>query len=285
MCLAINIGDLKGLERLLSSKPDLVCDRGPFGETILHVAILKKKADIAEWIIERYGDDYIPVLQESLQVTEIRLCEISYGQGVKVDGTPYGHQYNGETALHQACKNGMLTVVKLLVDKKVNANVEANGISFQEYSTSWEYPNLYSGSTPLHFAATRRDTLEIIKLLVEKGGADIYRKDQYGNNILHVMAYFGIFNETYQYIVKRNDADLMKGVTKTKLITQDNNHGLTPAMLGLSLGYCSMIEALKEPQWEFGDDIGITQFLWMISARFCISEFFEFWVSNVEISY
>ncbi|ORY45931.1 ankyrin [Rhizoclosmatium globosum] len=186
---AISMGDLEQLARLLETSPDFICERGPYGETILHIAILKKNADVAEWIVRNYGDDTIPVLLES---------------GDR-DGRAFGRQYDGQTALHQACKNGMKSLIELLVDKKVDANAQAVGAAFQEYSTNWEYPNLYSGSTPLHFAASRRDTFETVKTLVERGGADIYQQDAYGNNILHVMAYFGIFNETYKYIMTRNE--------------------------------------------------------------------------------
>ncbi|KAJ3071509.1 Transient receptor putative cation channel sub V member 5 [Podochytrium sp. JEL0797] len=263
-CKAITVGDLEEVKLLMLSDKDLICERGPFGETHLHVAILKKQPEIAFWLVKQFAEDTIAIIQDAnLTTKDVLWIDVAHGTGLKLDFTNYGNQYMGETPLHQACKNGMVEVVKALLEAKADVNAEVTGVAFQDLSSlnTLKYPNLYCGSTPLHFAASRRESLEIIKLLVENG-ANLYAKDVYGNNVLHILAYFGLYGDSFAYIVNQNEKDLIShknrfltSLTEKKLILQENKHNQIAAKLGLSFGHASLMEALKEPQWEFGEDI------------------------------
>src|ERR1700733_9191056 len=76
-----------------------------------------------------------------------------------------------------------------------------------------------------------------------------------GNSVLHVMAYYGLYNDTFQYIVKRNKADMEHDKSKPHLMIQENHDGYTPSQLGLHFGHFSMIDSLKELQWTFGSEM------------------------------
>ncbi|KAI9348512.1 hypothetical protein BDR26DRAFT_1004360 [Obelidium mucronatum] len=239
ICVAICLGELSRVIRVITKSPEVILLRGSMGETILHVAILFKQAKIAEWIVQHHGESMLSIQFEEGIVKKIRLIDVAYGEGLQPDLKPYAARFLGETALHQACKNGLTDLVAMLVEKRVNMDAQATGFEFETYKIDWKYPNLYSGSTPLHFVGTQANSLEIVQLLVEKGNANIYITDAYGNNVLHVMAYYGMYNETFKYLEKRNQSGSRQ----------------TPAQLGIHYGHAALVESLKEPLWTFGNEI------------------------------
>ncbi|ORY53164.1 hypothetical protein BCR33DRAFT_189380 [Rhizoclosmatium globosum] len=81
----------------------------------------------------------------------------------------------------------------------------------------------------------------------------LYEADFYGNNVLHIMAYYGIFNDVFQLICERNQTDLETLSPKAyNLLQHKNIYGQTPCQLGLSCGHPSTLKALKRIQWKFG---------------------------------
>ncbi|KAJ3131706.1 Transient receptor putative cation channel sub V member 6 [Physocladia obscura] len=262
ICLAISLGEKEKVQDILDRHPDDLFLRGTFGETILHASILFKQPEIAEYLIENYSEKKLPVMFYDAGIKRVRLIDISYGcglyEGLTSDGTalewkPYNTRYEGETALHMACKNGMSGVVDLLLEKEACANVIVSGEEFVK-PNDWKYPNMYCGNTPLHFAVTQNDSFEIVKALVEKGHANIYSVDLYGNNVFHIMAYYGLKNKTTDYICSKNKADLVSKKHSTGLLGALNKEGMTPAQLGIHFGNVNIIEMLKEPLWTFGEE-------------------------------
>ncbi|KAJ3063175.1 hypothetical protein HDU98_000975 [Podochytrium sp. JEL0797] len=205
------------------------CERGGEGETILHIAVLRKHMTLVEWICDAFPD----------LVNEIYLK----------------HRYFGETALHIAVVNstvGDLTMVQFLVER--GAKINGPLVTGTEFLKDDDKGCLYYGQTILQFAAvTQKD--KILKYLVENNHdpADLTAVDIYGNNVLHVMAFYGDFElEVFQYIKARNAEDVKSGRSAVNLMHARNKDNLTPFQLGIACGHANIMEVIKELEWEFG---------------------------------
>ncbi|KAJ3234105.1 Transient receptor putative cation channel sub V member 5 [Chytriomyces hyalinus] len=254
ICQAIAMGDVQTVDRLLDDPKNgnLATIRGSLGETILHVACLFKQENISLRIIERCGHHRIQIMQAMGEPVLVPLVNVQYGVGLNQDGKPYGTRFYGETALHLACRNGMLKVAEELLTQNAIVNAEAMG---DEFIIPLGYTQLYSGCTPLQFAVTQTKNLELVQLLV-RNGANLYYKDPYGNNVLHIMAYYGRFNEIYKFLQECNHRDLMNQRRNAIILSSDrNNVGLTPAQFGIKLGHAVMLDAMKETLWTLGEEI------------------------------
>ncbi|ORY43270.1 hypothetical protein BCR33DRAFT_851044 [Rhizoclosmatium globosum] len=219
-------------------------ERGAEGETILHLAVLRKHTDLAFWIIDRF-----PSL---------------------INETYVKHKYYGETPLHIAVVNcGLprtaenpdapndISIVKRLVER--GALVNGPLVSGTEFLKDSDKGVLYFGQTILQFAAANGKTAAV-KYLVENphDPADLTVVDIYGNNVLHVMAYHGNFDvELFGYlkrknmlsrrIAKRNGQDCPVDISKAR-----NKEHLTAYQVGISRGHVKALEAMKDIIWEFG---------------------------------
>ncbi|KAJ3089386.1 hypothetical protein HK102_006521 [Quaeritorhiza haematococci] len=223
---------------------------GPEGETILHMAVLfSNPADDKYWRIAEYLMERYPQLME----------------------LPYkGDRYKGETCLHIAACKGDLRAVKYLVEVgKVDINKpRANGYEFRPDDYVWEadqtLPGLmYYGETVLSFAACARQP-EVVDYLLSKG-ANPGVTDSYGNNVLHMLHFYGFFESKspdgrtcYQVLkefldnAERNgtlDRYLSNGVHP---LQAKNNDGLTPFLVAVQRGHVKVLDELKEPLWSFG---------------------------------
>ncbi|CAM0142198.1 ankyrin repeat-containing protein [Umbelopsis sp. WA50703] len=81
---------------------------------------------------------------------------------------------SGNTALHMACANGHLEVVKYLVEKIASLDDAAKYINYQNEQ----------GNAALHWAALNGH-LEIVKLLVTSHGADMKIKNSAGRSPIY----------------------------------------------------------------------------------------------------
>ncbi|KAI9341750.1 hypothetical protein BDR26DRAFT_918303 [Obelidium mucronatum] len=212
-------------------------ERGAEGETILHLAVLRKHADLVRWIVGRF-----PSL---------------------VNETYLRHRYYGETALHVAVVNAGtdhdkddISLVKLLVEN--GALINEPFVSGTEFLKDEDKGILYYGQTILQFAAAN-GKFEAVKYLVENG-ADVTLVDLYGNNVLHVMAYHGNFDmKLFNYLKKRNEIDIRNASRSNGKIPipvdiskARNKEHLTAYQLGISRGHVKALEAMKDIIWEFG---------------------------------
>ncbi|KAJ1539773.1 Transient receptor putative cation channel sub V member 5 [Cladochytrium tenue] len=189
-------------------------ERGGEGETILHIAVLMNHTAVAKWIIDQF-----PQLINDIYMK---------------------HRYFGETSLHIACVRGNLELVKYLVEH--GAVVNGPLVSGTEFLKDEDRGCLYYGQTPLQFAAVN-GKLDIVKYLVENCGADMTTVDLYGNNVLHVLAYYGVRNlEMYRYFAGKDPS----------LAHARNKDNFTPFQVGISRGHANVIETIKETAWEFG---------------------------------
>ncbi|KAJ3063176.1 Transient receptor putative cation channel sub V member 6 [Podochytrium sp. JEL0797] len=210
-------------------------ERGAEGETILHLAILRRHIEVAKWLIDTY-----PSL---------------------VDETYAKHKYYGETPLHLAVVNAGtkahpddISIVQHLVEK--GAKINEPLVLGTEFLKDEDKGVLYYGQTILQFAAANEKT-EVVKYLVS-AGADLTIVDVYGNNVLHVMAYHGNFEVSlFGFLKSKNADDIKKAQRRGTPVPVDitkarNKEQLTAYQLGISRGHVLALEAMKDVIWEFG---------------------------------
>ncbi|ORY43269.1 ankyrin [Rhizoclosmatium globosum] len=209
------------------------CERGGEGETILHIAVLGRHKEMVKWIVRTFPN----------LVNEVYLKR----------------KYFGETALHIAVVNSVIGDTEL-VTFLIENGAKVNGplVTGTEFLKDEDKGCLYYGQTILQFAASTHKN-KVLKYLVENpyDPADLSAVDIYGNNVLHVMAYYGDFEiEVFNYIKHRNMAQLEEarktGVPCVDLMRARNKDNLTPFQLGISRGHANMIDTIKELEWEFG---------------------------------
>ncbi|KAJ3160762.1 hypothetical protein HK101_000875 [Irineochytrium annulatum] len=162
-----------------------------------------------------------------------------------------GNNFNGEHPCHILAVNNKLEMLKKFV--KLGADVH-NPRAF--------------GETILAFAACMGH-LMIVKFLVEKANVDPNMKDHHGNNVLHVLAYWGYYNDTrarnpdreeYKKSYKHSQ---IGGIYKYLLDagadpTAANVAGMTPLQVAVYKAHTAMVSALLESDnyrelvWKWG---------------------------------
>ncbi|KAJ3194073.1 hypothetical protein HDU82_002574 [Entophlyctis luteolus] len=173
--------------------------------------------------------------------------------------------YFGETPLHIAVVNsdiGDISTVQLLVEN--GAKVNGPVVSGTEFLKDDEQGVLYYGQTILQFAvATHKN--KIVKYLIENehDPAELDTVDIYGNNVLHIMAYYGDFDHgVFNYLKQRSLQNVEIAERKkltdpnvrvpANLMLARNKDNFTPFQLGVARGNANIIDTMKDLQWEFG---------------------------------
>ena len=147
-------GSLKALKCKLENEAVDILQRGTFGETILHVAILFKQSHIAKYLIANY-----PQLIDAIYLNE---------------------EYYGETALHMAVINRDYKLTEFLLKNGANPNKgRAIGRFFDR-----ERGTVYYGEHALTFAISTFQC-DIIELLHEHGANILNVYDSFGNSVFH----------------------------------------------------------------------------------------------------
>lgn len=259
---AVKTGNLVSIRNLISRNPLLLEERGPVGETILHLAFLynsPQHLEIAKFLISEYP---------------------------KCLGAVYeGQEYYGENVLHIAIMNKNTKMVNALVKSAPSLiHGAATGNFFKEGKPC------YYGEFPLHFCiCTNQQNLASILL---ENGADINTVDSLGNNLLHMCVIYD-FPDLYTWVkdqwIKQNSRDdtasvllerkeggpgpgnlrrfeSMKNLSKKDVIVNQNNklplwrranyQEFTPLTLAARMGlkdmFAFLIEERKEVQWAYG---------------------------------
>ena len=243
-------------------------DRGNFGETPLHIALL----------FNIPGDKLTQFFEELWDMFP-HLHEAEYTEAL----------YHGENALHIAIiKKAGLTVIKRIVESdagKSLLNGKSDGAFFkQEAYSGGACHNL--GEYPLCFAACTNQP-DVFKYLIEKG-ADLTVTTSEGHNLLHLMvlnafnrnsagegeaeagdkekegaktvedAYKGMYNEIVSCLKKEKTAE---GTLFDKLRSDRNNDGHTPLTLAAARGSLSFFTHL------FSQEVGIAWIYGPVTCR------------------
>ncbi|KAI9335354.1 hypothetical protein DFJ73DRAFT_962772 [Zopfochytrium polystomum] len=161
---AVAAGELARVKAIVERRGSAALDeRGADGETLLHLAVVRDRDLVAEWIAER-RPDLVNAVYES-------------------------HNYMGQSVCHILAVKNKLAMLRRFVELGADVHTpRATGKFFRQSGT------LYLGGTVLAFAACMGH-LDFVKYLIEEAHFDPISKDHYGNNVLHVLAWWGYFND------------------------------------------------------------------------------------------
>ncbi|KAL8603834.1 hypothetical protein ACOMHN_049653 [Nucella lapillus] len=116
---------------------------------------------------------------------------------------------NGKTPLSIACEKGNVKVTKMLLKAKA-------------------YVNVHRSETPLHSTVSKKGNIEILKLLINKHGADINIFDKSQKSVLYRSCSTG-------------DVDMVDFLLQKGAQTQTASHPIFPAIEG---EYCHIVKKL-----------------------------------------
>ncbi|RWS12814.1 nuclear factor NF-kappa-B p105 subunit-like protein [Dinothrombium tinctorium] len=210
-------GDLKAM---LTSFRELIPIPDEEGDTILHLSVMHQTHKTFEFVklfiqLSALLPDNVINAKNNLHQTPLHLAVILQqaeivAEIIKNGGNTNIADLNGNTALHLACKIGDLSVIKMLLNRRI-------------YSRKHFLPNAgqlnYDGVSPLHIAVKNRfhkivdaliefgadinaregksgqsclhiavanDDLSLVKLLLSKKSVDVNQQDYAGNAALHL---------------------------------------------------------------------------------------------------
>jgi transient receptor potential cation channel subfamily V protein 6 len=224
---ALKTGDEEGVKRLVGARPKCLVERGPVGETPLHLMLL-------------YGGGMS--FTDSPQLRSAKF--IGETRPAAVNDVYVGSEYYGESALHIAVVNRNVELVRWLLqtseDTPALLAARATGRFFSKGQPC------YYGEYALSFAVSTGQS-NIVDILL-RAGADALAQDTHGNTCLHMAV---IHNQPEMY------DQLCKSCTKPKELEQcENGDRLTPLLFAARSGYQEMFNFLLEricvTEWSYG---------------------------------
>ena len=163
-------GDLVRIQALIQQNPSLLNLENNVGLTAIHLAALKGKTPVVEYLID--SGTYVDKLGRDGWTPLLKACE-----GGKVETARLlldrGAYVNFRTAkysnspLHRAANYGYLELVKMLVSNGADINIRNN-----------------SNNTPLH-RAVNGNYPEVVEFLISKG-AEVNIRNDYGRTPLNI---------------------------------------------------------------------------------------------------
>jgi len=198
---------------------DAFNERGMFGETVLHVAILFKQTEIAEYLVTKY-----PNIVDAFYLKE---------------------EYYGETALHMAVVSRDYQLTEYLLSHGADPNVGKATGRFFDKKTGTVYYGEYAITFAIHTIQ-----VEMVKLL-HKYGADLSVRDKYGNTVFHHCVHTNSV-EMFDVLMALRDDVRFSTMNQTK-----NDYGQSVLQYAVELGqneiFDHMLDKTKIVGWEWGD--------------------------------
>jgi len=228
---AVKTGNWEDAMKFIKEDPSLLYDRGPVGETPIHLCFLfnqPAQLKIARDLIGQYPECITSIYETQL--------------------------YRGETYLHITIVNRDLEMTRWLVSQKPELlEMPATGGFFQPGSPC------YYGEYPLAFAASTNN-IRVFEYLVS-AGANLWQQDSNGNNVLHICVWHKLQN-MYNFIssLEKSWIEKMPEAKRPKktLHEQPNAKGLTPFLLAAYMGdthgemFDFILDQQKQNQWTYG---------------------------------
>eukprot|EP00927_Polykrikos_kofoidii_P071112 TRINITY_DN67439_c0_g1_i1.p1 TRINITY_DN67439_c0_g1~~TRINITY_DN67439_c0_g1_i1.p1 ORF type:complete len:692 (-),score=87.12 TRINITY_DN67439_c0_g1_i1:71-2146(-) len=205
--------------------------RGPVGDTPLHVMMLLEQWDLARAVASKY-----PLLIKDQYL---------------------GSEYMGENCIHLATVKGNAEMVHYLLELCQEHGILKEVLKQKAVGKFFKPGRpCYFGETPLGFAASTNN-MEIVKDMVLNFGADIEQKDSRGNTIMHMIVKHKLTDMVDPVVCLWHELhadDLRK--LPCSLLTSRNKNRLTPLCLAAKIGCKDMFNCLLtrkvETAWRFG---------------------------------
>ncbi|XP_029014397.1 transient receptor potential cation channel subfamily V member 5-like [Betta splendens] len=221
---AADMNSVGSIRSLLCCASTNVFERGAFGETSLHVAVMNDNLEAAVALM-----DAAPELVDEPMTSEL---------------------FQGLTPLHIAVINQNLSLVQHLIDRGADVNMpRATGLYFQKRKGGL----FFYGEHILSFAACTGNK-DIVSLLID-AGASTRVQDHKGNTLLHVLV-LQPNQETacrIMDLIMACDAELDQSVP---LVMVPNVRGLTPFKLAAKKGNVAVFQHLVNRRRVFQCSLG-----------------------------
>ncbi|KAJ3319453.1 Transient receptor putative cation channel sub V member 4 [Blyttiomyces sp. JEL0837] len=165
----------------------IISERGPDGETILHYALLNRRASMLQYFLGygQYKDEAKRFPYLNLLINKV------------YEGATYWGQHVCHIAVVSYGDN--ITMLKRLVERGADVHrARARGIFFQRGDD-----NFYMGETVLAFAAVMGHQ-RIVDYLIRDLHYDPNVTDSWGNNVLHVLAWHGYYSNHREWHSNRD---------------------------------------------------------------------------------
>ncbi|XP_029014390.1 transient receptor potential cation channel subfamily V member 6-like isoform X2 [Betta splendens] len=216
--------DVKGVRGFLQVSSTDVFERGAFGETSLHVAVMNDNLEAAVALM-----DAAPELVDEPMTSEL---------------------FQGLTPLHIAVINQNLSLVQHLIDRGADVNTpRATGLYFQKRKGGL----FFYGEHILSFAACTGNK-DIVSLLID-AGASTRVQDHKGNTLLHVLVLQPNQETACRTfdLLMACDAECDPSLPLDKVL---NVRGLTPFKLAAKKGNVAVFQHLVNRRRVFQCSLG-----------------------------
>lgn len=212
--------DLNGIIKLVNKDETVLMQRGPVGETVLHMSLIynsPKHNEVAKYLISR-----CPKLVETIYE---------------------GEEYYGENGLHITIVNKNEEMLHYLTEREPRL---LKGVATGNFFKMGQ--PCYYGEYPLFFAACTNQK-HFVEYLVSKG-AKLDAVDSNGNSVLHLLVLHEL-TSMYDFI-----ESIAPKYGYENLGSFSNAENLTPLTMAASLGKATMFSHLldkkKQVQWSYG---------------------------------
>mmetsp|Transcript_87364 Transcript_87364/g.168115 ORF Transcript_87364/g.168115 Transcript_87364/m.168115 type:complete len:693 (+) Transcript_87364:81-2159(+) len=223
-------GNAHGVLREVRRFPRVLRQRGPVGETPLHMLVLFSHFELAKALLARYptllADQYLEPM------------------------------YKGETCLHIAIVQRNFDMVHFLLQVgKACGQLHELLCARAQGDFFAKGKECYYGEFPLGFAVSTNQA-KMVRLLVQEFGAPLEQEDSHGSNLLHLAVEHRL-PEMHDLVLELwKDWAPQHAVNPLPLTKRVDSNGLTPLCAAAQYGYCEifdhMLNATCEIQWTFG---------------------------------
>jgi len=223
-------GNAHGVLREVRRYPQVLRQRGPVGETPLHLLVLFSHFELAKALLSRYPALVTDQYQEPM--------------------------YKGENCLHIAIVQRNFDMVHFLLQVgKVCGKLQELLCARAQGDFFAKGKECYYGEFPLGFAVSTNQP-KMVRLLVQDFGASLEQEDSHGSNLLHLAVEHRLPEMHDLVLTLWKDWAPERAINNKPLTQRVDSTGLTPLCAAAQYGYCEifdhMLNATCEIQWTFG---------------------------------
>uniref|UniRef100_A0A7N4PHI5 Ribonuclease L n=1 Tax=Sarcophilus harrisii TaxID=9305 RepID=A0A7N4PHI5_SARHA len=228
---AVKENDFELVKQLLEEGAD-VSIKTEGGWTPLHNAVKESNKDIVELLLEKGADPHIrkengatPFIVAAI-VGNVELLELFLSKGANINE----YDNHGFTAFMEAACYGQQSALEFLYEKGAEVNLGRQ--------TSEEQKKLRKGGCTALMDAARKGHIDVVKILLEKMGADVNARDNMGRNALI---------HTFRDPKNKNVREIVRFLLKSGIdVNVKGEKGKTPLILAVEKEDVELVQMILE---------------------------------------